>query len=109
MKLKGEWNGSFEMDPASSGKAAYGFPSNHKSCAARRNNLSTDRDAGLGEIVPRDRKGTFKPSIVAKSQSRPLDDIYPVAFFDGVFFKTRSDGSSGAAANSASILYNSYM
>jgi putative transposase len=25
-------------------------------------------------------------------QARPLDDVYPVAFFDGVFFKCRSDG-----------------
>ena len=25
-------------------------------------------------------------------QSRPLDDIYPVVFFDGVFFKARADG-----------------
>jgi putative transposase len=29
---------------------------------------------------------------VREWQNRPLDDIYPVVFFDGVFFKGRSDG-----------------
>lgn len=29
---------------------------------------------------------------VAEWQSRPLDELYPVAFFDGVWFKTKKDG-----------------
>lgn len=30
--------------------------------------------------------------LVAEWQSRPLDEIYPVVFFDGIFYKARKDG-----------------
>lgn len=41
--------------------------------------------------MPRDRNGEFEPKIIEKRQTRPLDSIYPVIFFDGIVFNSRKD------------------
>src|SRR6201997_1302813 len=50
-------------------------------------------DDGAIEIaVPRDRNGSFEPQNVAKGETRLLDPVYPVIFFDALRVKIRDEG-----------------